>query len=109
MRDAFPMCGIQSIEDLSRVFHSLFHGKRSSHRSSLNELHDQVVGADIVKMANVRMVEGSDYLRFLSESFTERTGTDLDRHLAVKPRICSAVDFAHPARGNERLDAVRTQ
>jgi hypothetical protein len=44
---------------------------------------------------------------FLSKALAEPAGADLDRHLAIEPRVGGAIDFAHAAGGQERFDPVR--
>src|SRR5262249_6198117 len=69
----------------------------------------EVVGTDIVELADVRMVELINYLGLLREALAEPAGADLNRHLAVEPRTGRPVHLAHAARGHERLDSIRTQ
>src|SRR6516225_5198385 len=109
MRDAFPVSGIQSVQNLARIFDGLFQWKRTSQRSPIDELHHEVVRTDIIEMANVGMVERTNYARFLSEALTELAGADLDRHLAVEAHIRGAVDFAHTAFAEQRGDFVRPE
>jgi hypothetical protein len=109
MRDTFPVRGIQRVQNLPGVFDGQFERKWAPQWSSFDKLHDEIVGTNVVEMANVRMVEGGDYLRFQSESFTEWTGACLDRHFAMETRVGCPIDLAHAARGHERIDAVRSQ
>src|SRR5262249_46590587 len=67
MRDAFPVRG---------VLGGFFQWKRTSQRSALDHLHHQVIGTNIVEMANVRMVERSDDVSLSCEAFTEPCGAD---------------------------------
>src|SRR5262249_55136962 len=78
MRDAFPVRGIQRVQDLPCVFGSFFQRKWTSQRSAFDHLHHQVIGTDIVEMANMGMVEGSDDVRLSREAFTEPSDADFD-------------------------------
>ena len=87
--------GIQCVQHLSRIFNGLFQWKRTSKRSSVDQLHDEVVGTDIIEMTNVRVVQRSDDARFLSEPLAKLAGADFDRDRAVEACIRGAVDGAH--------------
>ena len=71
MRDAFLMRGIESIQNLPRIFNGLFGRQRPFERSAFDELHHEVVVADIVKLADIRMIQGRDGSRFALETFGE--------------------------------------
>jgi hypothetical protein len=60
MGDPFAMGGVQSIQDLARIFHGLFYRKRPSQPAALDEFHHQGIMTHIVQMADMRMVERSD-------------------------------------------------
>ena len=45
----------------------------------------------------------------LSDSISWMVTLEDDRHLAVETRIPRAVDFTHPARGNEGQDLLRPE
>src|SRR5215467_14912640 len=109
MRDAFPVRGIQCVQHLSGIFDGLFQRKRTSQRSAVDELHDEIVGTDIIEMANVRMVQRSNDARFLSEALAKLAGANLDCDRTAEPCVGRAVDFTHTARSDERLDPVWAQ
>jgi hypothetical protein len=52
-------------------------------RSAVDQFHHQVIGTNIVKLANVRVVERSGRVRLPFESFGEPRGRNFDRHLAI--------------------------
>ena len=74
-----------------------------------------VLTSDVVQRADVRMVQAGDGLRFALEALLhfgvvgEMRREDLDRHGAVQPRVGRLVDFAHPARADQREDLVGTE
>src|SRR5438067_2508728 len=51
---------------------------------SFHQLHYQVVGADIVQRADVRMTQKRNRSRFALETPAELFGTDLDSHFAAR-------------------------
>ena len=78
-------------------------------RLAVDQLHDQVVGADVVERADVRMVQRGDRPRFAREPIAELFGRDLDRDVASEPRIARAIHLAHAARTNALDNLVRAQ
>src|SRR5215831_7871106 len=109
MCDSLPVRSIQRIEDLSRVFHRLYYRQWTSQRVALDELHHQIIGTDVVEMADVWMVQRRYYPRFLRESLAEAHSAHLDCDLAREPRVSGPVDLAHAACGDERFNAVGTK
>ena len=61
------------------------------------------------------MVQRRDRPRFMFESaqairvIGHRRGENLDGDVAIETRIAGAVDFAHPARPEQRDDFVRAE
>src|SRR5262249_38967271 len=109
MGDAFPMRSIQGVENLARILHDLFQRKRTFQRGSFDELHDEVVGAYIIEMANVRMIKRGNNLRFLGEALTKPARANLNRYIAVQARISGPVDFAHTAFAEQCRNFVRPE
>ena len=64
---------------------------------------------------DVRVVQGGDGLRFALESLAalgvggRDVRQNLERHLALQPRIARAIDFAHAAGAEQRHDLVGTE
>ena len=71
MHDALAVRGIQGIDDLQRVFTRRVERQRPSQRSAFHELHDQVVGPDVVERADVGMIQRRNGTRFADESLAE--------------------------------------
>ena len=71
--------------------------------------------ADVIKRADVRIVERGDVFRFAVESLDElrirgeRGRQDFDGHDAIEPAIPGFVDLAHPPGAEGRLDLIRTE
>jgi hypothetical protein len=70
-----------------------------------NELHNEVVRADVMNRADARMIERRDAARFAREAVTEPAGRELERDHPVEPCIARGPDFAHPA-GADALDEL---
>ena len=57
MDDALAMRGGQRLRDLHRQPHRIAHGHRPFEGGALDVLHHQIVGPDVVQLADVRMVQ----------------------------------------------------
>src|SRR5262249_24093340 len=87
--------------------------------ASLDELHghprDAVALADVVNGDDGRMVErrGGAGFRFESTAaglaIDQPLGNHLQRYRAAEPRVEAAVDLAHAARPDERIEPIRAQ
>jgi hypothetical protein len=71
-----------------------------------------VLMADIVKRANVRIIQARDGFRFLLEALPQNRITgkmrrkDFDGEGAVQPRIPRTVHLSHPTRPERRADLI---
>ena len=119
MHDAFGMCRVERLRDLNGDPHGLGDGQRSSaqprrQRFAVQVLHheevDAIVMADIVKRTDVWMREPCDGTRLVRQpGATAYVGCrvrrqDLQRDVAVEPRIAGSIDFAHTASTGEALN-----
>jgi len=63
-------------------------------------------------LGNVGMIQRRQRLRFAREAHhavgigRERVGEDLDRDLAIEPRVTRAIHLAHPSRAERAHDFV---
>ena len=83
MCDALPVRRVKRVEDLSRKFHGPLQRQRAAQWDTIDELHDEVIGTDIVEMADVRMIERRNRVCFPGESIAETAGANLDCHGTV--------------------------
>ena len=71
---------------------------------------DAVLGADVVYREDVRVIEGGSGARLLREALQPvgiargSDGPHLDRDIALEASVTAAIDLAHAARTDERLD-----
>ncbi len=76
---------------------------------TVHVLEHQIAGADVVKLADVRVIQRGNCARFLLETAqsigigSEGLGKNLDRDLAPQTRVTGPIDFAHPS-GAQRAD-----
>ena len=69
---------------------------------ALDEFEDQVFRTDIEDLADVRVAEGGDGLRFLPEPRAFRLEA-LDRDNAVQPCVVRRPHFSHPTGADGRI------
>ncbi len=91
-------------------------GQRVAHLLAANQLHRDVGApvdlADLVNDRDVRMLERGGGLRLLDEAPTpigvvrQIVGQDLERDIAIQPRVGGAVDNAHAAAADLFSDTV---
>jgi len=106
MNDAFSVSGAERIANLHGVAQRLLEREWTAELSPLDKFHDQVAGADIVDLADVRMIQGGDGFGFALKARRELGGGDFYSHVAIQPRIMRAIHLAHPARAERRDDFI---
>ncbi len=113
MDDTRPMRGAQGLEHLPRDPEAALHGQRTpeplSQGLAVNQLHHQVVGADVVHRADIGMIQRGDGAHFAVESFAEALRGHFDRDVTTQPGIERLVDLTHTARAQEAMDLVRPE
>jgi hypothetical protein len=107
--DAFLMRRIQSIQNLRCAFDGPFQRHRSFERISLDELHHQIVRSDVVKLADMGMVQGRYRPGLMIEAFGELFLGDLDRDNAAQPCVPGAVHVSHATRPDVGDDFIRAE
>ncbi len=109
MRDALLVRGIQGVANLTGVFQRPINRQRPLERRALDVLHHQIVRTNVVKLADVGMVQGRHGAPFTLEALRELFVYHLDCNNAVQPGVASAIDFAHAACANRFEQFIRTQ
>ncbi len=71
MRDAFFVRGVEGIADLRGVFQRLVERQRAFERRPVDKLHHQIVGSDVVQVADVGMIERGDGAGLALETLVE--------------------------------------
>jgi len=74
-----------------------------------NKLHHQIVGADVVQRAYIRMVQRGNGSGLTLESRAELIVDDFDRDEAIEAGISRLVDMAHTARTEQTNHLIRAQ
>src|SRR5205085_5199373 len=111
---------LQRFSDLDSDAKQLLERQRTpgdaiGQRLAFQKLHDEVVLADVVERADMRVIELGDRARFPFETrlelhvLRELGRKNLDGHTAIEPRVASSPNLAHPARPERRNDFVWPQ
>src|ERR1700722_6920338 len=100
MHDTCPMRLCEGIGDLPAESQNIGRLQRSfcdlpGQRSAVQELHHQIVGADVEQCADVRMAERSQSSSLPIETFAEARCANLDGYPAVQSGIDGAEHLAH--------------
>ena len=124
MDDSLLVRGRQSLRDLLRVVGGFARRERAGtqtlpQRLALQQLRHDVrrtaILANVIDRKNVRMVKCRRRPRFLRKPLQpvricgKRRWQNLDRHVSVQPGIVGAINLAHAARPNRRLNLIRPQ
>jgi hypothetical protein len=97
---------LEGARNLQRKPYRLVRWKWPTERLPLHILQHQVVGSDIVDLADMRMIQCGDCARFLFEPFAVLSRQPLDGDGAIQARIARFVDFAHTAGADGGKDFV---
>ena len=72
----------------------------------IHEFQDNVIGADVVDLTDVRVVESGDGAGFPSESFRVLLGGNLESDHPVEAGVASLIDHTHPTGADLRENFV---
>ena len=124
MDDVLLMRLVQRVHDLARDLQGVVEWQRSTRESigerlALEVLEDEIPHAvlfpDVVKRADVRVVQAGDRLRFAVEALLhvgvvgEVRRQHLDGDRSIQPGVGGFVDLAHAASTEGTSDFVRTE
>jgi|SRR5579864_4561549 len=102
MRDVVLICRLERIADLRGVGQRSIERERALERSPLDKLHDQIVRADVVNLANAGMFQRCNCLGFALEALTELQLGNLDGDEAIQTRVAGLVHLTHATRADGR-------
>ena len=100
---------LQRLANLRPVLEHFIERQRAFQSLALDILHHQIVGADVIQRADMRVIQGGDGPRLALETFAELFTADLDRHRAVQTRVKRFEDPAHAAGPEQSFDPVRSE
>ena len=112
--DPLVVGGHERIGDLRAERDGVGDGKPAAleprgQRFTVDQLHHQEIGPDVVQRADMRVVERGDRAGLPFEAAGEVRRGHLDGDLPPETGIDGAVDRAHPARANFVLNAIRPE
>ena len=99
----------ESARNLNRKPYRLVRWKWPAERFPVHVLQHQVVGSDIIYLANMWMVQCRDSARFLFEPVAVLSRQPLDGDDSVEPCVACLPDFAHPASAKRSDNLVRAK
>jgi hypothetical protein len=102
MRYALLVRGIESVANLRGILKSLIHRQWAFKWRALDVFHYQIIGTNIVELADVWMIQRTDGLGFSFESFGELFLRNLDRDIATDAGITRLPCLSHAAFPNKR-------
>src|SRR5665213_4305528 len=100
---------VERVKDLAAEFDRPRHRHRPAKLRALDILHDEIIRPDIVKLANMRMVQRRNRPRLPLESRGKLRPGKLNRNDAIQPRIPRLPHLAHPARANRRDEFIGSE
>ena len=106
MCDTVAMGVVQGLADLCGIPQGIVRRERAPQRLAVDQLHDQVIGADVVQRADVGMIQRGDGAGFALEALSETLHRNFDGNVAVQAGIASPVHLAHPALADGPEDFV---
>src|ERR1019366_455077 len=106
MHDAFFVRSVERACDLLRDTDDLFWRHGTPRSVAFDQLHDEKIGADVVQMADVGMIERRHRARLALESFAELFFRELDRYVAIQACVACPVYLAHSTCPNGHEDFV---
>jgi hypothetical protein len=109
MRDALGVRGVESVGNLSGVSQCGIKRYRSFEWHAIDELHHEIVRADVVQRADVGMAQRGDGSGFLLEPLGEFGFRDLDGDDPVKAGVAPLIYLAHAAGADKLGDLVGTE
>ena len=100
VNDPLLVGGFERVGDLLGGLQRLIQRKRAlldpfCQRRPFHQFHHQVIGSDVVDVANVGMIQRRHRVYLAGEAGAEALGGNLDGHVPPHPRIVGAIHFAH--------------
>src|SRR6185503_17428589 len=94
MDDALAMRGLECVRNLESDPHRRGRGHRSGERRAVDVFHDEVIAADVVQRADVRVIEARDRSGLALDRFTRHT-QPLNRDDPIEPAVSRLPHVSH--------------
>jgi hypothetical protein len=99
----------ESGRDADRTVEQRAPVARRPDRLAVDVLHDEIVGADVVEVTDVRMIQRRDRAALALEAFREGGLRELQGDWSVDARVARLPDLAHSADAKQRHELVRPE
>jgi hypothetical protein len=98
MCETLAVRGIEGVENLAPVCDRCLHRQRAFQRHAVDELHHDVIVANVVNLTDILLVESCDGPRFSFELRRELRLQDLQGNIPVKPCVARLPDLFFRSR-----------
>src|ERR1700677_4672918 len=114
MHDGFVMRGFEGVSNLPRDIEGFFERNRSlrdvlRQRRPFDQLHHEVVWPDVVKRADVGMIQRRNRAGLSLKAIGELLGRNLDGDVAIQSWVARLPHLAHATLAETRDDLVRSE
>ena len=109
MRDQLFVGRFKRARQLNRVPERLIERQWTFDLRALDVFHHEIIRSDVVKRANVRMIQRRYRACFALEAFAELCRGGLDGDDAIQSRVACLPDLAHATRSQAGKDLVRSE
>ncbi len=107
--DAFAVRCVEGVEDLPGVLDGFVHWQRAFERSAVDQFHHQVIRADVVDLADVRMIQRRDGAGLAFKTVREFGLQNFHTDITVQPCVTRFPHFTHAAFTDRRDDFIRAE
>ena len=107
--DSFAVRHVERFGDLDGDAQSFLDRPRAFDCRALDKRHHQVVGANVVEMADTRVVEGGYGAGLALKALRELALGEFNRYCAVEARVARLPDFSHASRAYRRENLIRPE
>jgi hypothetical protein len=100
MNDALLVRGLERVGNLSGDGQGFVQGQRTlaeplSQSRSLHQFHHQVIGADVIDLTDIGVVQRRDQASLPHRTVVELGECDFESHFATQPGVVGAIHGAH--------------
>ena len=109
MNDSLLVRGVECIKDLPGINHRFVHRQRPFQWLPIHQLHHQIVGTNIVDLADIGVVERGNRPSLTFEPLIEFGLRNFERHSSFQARIAGLINLAHATFTKRGQNFVRTE
>jgi hypothetical protein len=109
MNDALLVRRLDPVDQLTDDREHRVEPQRPGGRLAFDELEHEVIRADVVEVADVRMVQSRNEARLAREPVRELDRGDFDGDVALETRIAGSIHLSHAAGPDETGHFIRAE